>query len=113
MLDGNGVEVTNFCGWNPISADLVAMPSPHTVTVHQQLVANQGFLECRRHETIARARVGEDGKVDPEEEEVEDQRNNNETKNSGEEMFGDTFLCYALGVWSSVRNQTHTLSDFL
>ena len=72
MLDRNGVEIANFCRWNPISAELVAIPSPRTVTVHQQLVSNQGFLECRRHKSIARAGVGEDGKVDPEEKEVED-----------------------------------------
>jgi hypothetical protein len=36
--------------------------------------------------------VGEDSEVDPEEEEVEDQRNDNEAKNSGEEVLSDTFL---------------------
>jgi len=66
------------------------------VTVHQQLIANQGFLECRGHESVTRARVGEDGEVDPEEEEVEDQWNDNETNHSGEEMFGNTFLNSAL-----------------
>ena len=62
------------------------------MTVHQQFITNQGFLECGRHESIARTGVGEDGEVDPEKEEVEDQRNNDETSHSGEEMFGDTFL---------------------
>lgn len=40
--------------------------------------------------------MGEDSKVDPEEEEVEDQRNDDETNHPGEEVFGDTFLHYAL-----------------
>jgi hypothetical protein len=83
------------------------------VAVHQQFVANQGFLECGRHESITRTGVGKDGEVNPKEEEVEDQRNNNETNHSGEEVFGDTFLCYTSKKLLSVRDQTHTLSDFL
>ena len=63
------------------------------MTVHQQLITNQGFLECGRHESITRTGVGEDGEVDPEEEEVKDQRKNNETSNPGEEVFNDTLLC--------------------
>jgi hypothetical protein len=64
------------------------------MAVHQQLVANQGFLECGRHEPVTRTRVGEDGEVDPEEKEVENQRDKNETDHPSEEMFGDTFLRY-------------------
>ena len=41
--------------------------------------------------------MGEDGEVDPEEAEVEDQRNNNETNHSGEEVFDETFLSNASG----------------
>jgi len=57
--------------------------------------------------------VGEDGEVDPEEEEVEDQRNDDETNHSGEEVFDNTFLRYALEKWPFARNQARTLSDFL
>lgn len=38
--------------------------------------------------------MGEDGEVDPEEEEIEDQRDDNETNHSCEEVFGNAFLCY-------------------
>jgi len=62
------------------------------MAVHQQFITNQGFLECGGHESITRTGVGEDGEVDPEEEEVEDQRENNETSNPGEEVFDDTLL---------------------
>lgn len=57
--------------------------------------------------------MGEDGEVDPEEEEVEDQRNDDETNHSGEEVFDNTFLRYALEKWPFARNQARTLSDFL
>ena len=83
------------------------------MTIHQQFIANQGFLECGRHESITRTGVGEDGEVDPEEEEVKDQRNNNKPNHSGEEVFGDTFLRYESEKLLSARNRTHTLSDFL
>ena len=83
------------------------------MAVHQQFIADQSFLECGRHESITRTGVGEDGEVDPEEKEVEDQRNNNKTNHSGEEVFGDTFLRYASGKLLSVRDHIHTLSDFL
>ena len=62
------------------------------MAVHQQLVANQRLLERWRHEPITRAGVGEDGEMDPEEEKVEDQRNDNETDHSGKEVLGDSFL---------------------
>lgn len=62
------------------------------MTIHQQFIANQGFLECRGHEAIARSGTGEDGEVDPEEEEIEDQRNDNKADHTGEEVFGDAFL---------------------
>lgn len=75
------------------------------MTVHQQLVANQGFLECGRHEPVTRTGMGEDGKVDPEKEEVEDQRDNDETNHSSEEVFGDAFLHYALEMQLVVKNQ--------
>lgn len=68
------------------------METQRTVTIHQQFIANQGFLECRRHEGIARSGTGEDGEVDPEEEEVENQRNDNKADHTGEEVLGDTFL---------------------
>ena len=66
------------------------------MTIHQQLVANQGLLECGRHESVTRARVGEDGEMDPEEDEVEDEGDDDKTNHSGEEVFGDTFLRHAL-----------------
>ena len=66
------------------------------MTIHQQFIANQGLLECRRHEAISGSRVGEDGEVDPEEEEVEDQWNDNKADHTGEEVLGDTFLQYTL-----------------
>jgi hypothetical protein len=40
--------------------------------------------------------VGEDSEVDPEEEEVEEQRNENETNHPGEEVLRDAFLSRAL-----------------
>ena len=57
--------------------------------------------------------MGEDGEVNPEEEEIEDQRDDDETNHSSEEVFGDSFLCYALEKQLLVGNQMHTLSDFL
>ena len=64
----------------------------YTVTVHQQLISNQGFLERGGHESVTRAGVGEDGEVNPEEEEIKDKRNNNEADNPGDEVLSDTFL---------------------
>lgn len=69
------------------------------MTVHQQLVSDQGFLECGRHERVTRAGVGEDSEVDPEEDEVEDKRNDNEANHSGEEVLGNAFLHRLLEKW--------------
>jgi len=96
VLDRNGVKVTNLCRQEQINAAPNNIRTQHTVAIHQQFIANQGLLECRRHESVTCAGVGEDGEVDPEEEEVEDQRNDDETNHSGEEVFGNTFLRYAL-----------------
>ena len=65
------------------------------MTVHQQFIANQGFLKRGRHESVTAAGVSEDGEVDPEEDQVEDQRDDDEANNPSEEMFGNTFLSYA------------------
>lgn len=62
------------------------------MTVHQQLISNQGFLERGGHESVTRAGVGEDGEVNPEEEEIKDKRNNNEADHPGDEVLSDTFL---------------------
>ena len=50
--------------------------------------------------------------MDPEEEEVEDERDNGETDHSGKELFGDTFLYYTLEKRLLVGNQMDTLVDF-
>lgn len=57
--------------------------------------------------------MGKDSEVDPEEEEVEDQRNYNEANHSGEEVFGDTFLHCTLEKWLFAGKSARTLSDFL
>jgi hypothetical protein len=54
---------------------------------HQQLISGWGFPECGRHESVTHAGVGEDGEVDPEEEEVENQQNDNKPNHSGKEVF--------------------------
>ena len=46
--------------------------------------------------------MSEDGEVDPEEEEVEDQRNNDETNHPGEEVFGNAFLLVCQEEWPFV-----------
>lgn len=84
-----------------------------TVTVKQQFIANQGFLESRRHEAVSGTRMREDGKVDPEEEQVKDQRNNNKSNDSGEEVFGNSFLYDLVNTCHEMVNSIHTLSDFL
>ena len=56
--------------------------------------------------------MSEDGEVDPEEEEVKDQRNNDETNHPGEEVFGNAFLLMS-GRVAVCRNRALTLSDFL
>jgi hypothetical protein len=45
--------------WRWVEADI-------TDTVHKQLVPGQAFLELGAHETITSARVGKNGKMDPE-----------------------------------------------
>lgn len=44
------------------------------MTLQQHLVSTKSLLERRTHEGIARTRVGENTKVDREEEEVEENR---------------------------------------
>ena len=83
-----------------------------TVTIHQQFIADESSLECGSHKSVIFAGVGEDGEVDPEEEEVEDERDNDETDHPGKEVFGDTFLYYVLEKRLLVGNQMDTLSDF-
>ena len=113
MLDRDSVKVADFCGRNQSVPARKNIGTQHTVTIHQQFIANQGFLECGRHETVTSAGVGEDDEVNPEEEEVDNQRNDNETNHSREEVFGNTFLRCALEKWPFVRDWAHTLSDFL
>jgi hypothetical protein len=67
-------------------------PGALTIAVQQKLVTNQSFLEGRCHESVPSTRVCEDREVDPEEEEVKDERNDDEANYSRQEMFGDAFL---------------------
>ena len=57
--------------------------------------------------------MGKESEVDPEEEEIEDERNDDEANHSGEEVLGNTFLYRTSEEWRFVRKGAHTLSDFL
>lgn len=63
-----------------------------TNTVHQHLVSNQAFLEPGAHETIAGARVGKDGEMDPEKRQVNNDGYYNQPKSTSTEVAPEVFL---------------------
>jgi hypothetical protein len=60
--------------------------------LEQELIALQRFLECRAHEMVASPRMRQDLEVNPEKREIDERRQDDETKNTGEEVFYDMFL---------------------
>lgn len=71
VLDGDGVVVIN--GNRLLCHDVVA----------------ESLLEFRAHKVIARSRPRKNGKVDLEPEKVEQERNNDQTNNSGRKMLSE------------------------
>jgi hypothetical protein len=67
-----------------MSAEQTIVPANarHTLRIEQQLITLQGFLESRRHEGIAWSRVDENLEVDPEEDEVQDERKDDQSQRS-------------------------------
>lgn len=97
VFDSDGVEVSKLC-WTSqeISAFDKGRKQPRgafTFRVHQQFVTHQRFLERRAHKAIARARVAEDLEMDPEEREVDAERDDDQADHSGQEMFREPLLC--------------------
>ena len=80
VLDRDRVKVSDFCH-QPI-----ASIRKLTLRVEKQLVALESLLESGRHECISGSRVYEDFEVDPEEQEVEEEWDDNETNDSVCEM---------------------------
>ena len=63
-----------------------------TDTVHQHLVPSQAFLEPGAHETIAGARVGKNGEMDPEKRQVNNDGYHNQPKSTGTKVAPEMFL---------------------
>lgn len=74
----------NAC-WHWEEADL-------TNTVHKQLVSGQAFLELGAHETITSARVGKNGKMNPEKRKVENERYHDQPNCAGSKVAPKKFL---------------------
>jgi hypothetical protein len=60
--------------------------------VQEQLVALKRLLELSTHEGVSSTRVLEDLKVDPEERKVDDEGEDDETKDSREEVLRELLL---------------------
>lgn len=63
-----------------------------TLTVNQQLVTNERFLESGAHERITGARVDQDSEVDIKEREIYDEWNDNQANRPGRKMSPEMFL---------------------
>lgn len=63
-----------------------------TLRVEKQLVTHQSLLEGSTHEGISCSRVTEDLEVNPEEGEVDDEGEEDETDDACEEVLGESFL---------------------
>lgn len=63
-----------------------------TNTVHKQLVPSQAFLEPGAHESITSSRVGEYGKMDPEERQVDNERYRDQSNCTGSKVAPKEFL---------------------
>jgi hypothetical protein len=79
----SGINVNAWWRWE--EADL-------TDTVHQQLVPGQAFLELGAHETITSARVGKNGKMDPEKRKVNNEGYRDQSSYTGSEVAPEEFL---------------------
>lgn len=63
-----------------------------TLTVNQQLITNEGFLEGGAHERIAGARMGQDSEVDIKEREIYNEWNDNQADCPSGKMFPKVVL---------------------
>lgn len=71
--------------------------------LEQQFVALQRLLECRAHEMVACPRMRQDFEVNPEEREIDEEWQNNKTKNAREEVPRDMFLYRLLETYQALE----------
>jgi hypothetical protein len=62
------------------------------MAVQQQLVAQQGLLEGRAHESVTRSRMSEYREVNAKESEVNDEWPDDETSSAGSKVFVEDVL---------------------
>jgi hypothetical protein len=77
--------------------------------IEKQLVSLKSLLESGRHEGISRSRVDEDLEVDPEEEEVKEEWDNDESNDSVSEMPIKVGLS-SVGSFDARRVTHHSMS---
>ena len=63
-----------------------------TLTVEQKFISLQSLLERRAHKGVTRARIGQEGKMDVEDREVQEEGKYNERDSSCSEMSPKVFL---------------------
>lgn len=88
VLDRDRVKVSNFCH-QPI-----ASIRKLTLRIEKQFVALESLLESGRHECVSGSRVDENLEVDPEEQEVEEEWDDNETNDPVCEMSVEVGLAF-------------------
>lgn len=71
--------------------------------LEQELVALQRLLECRAHKMVARPRISQDFEVNPEEREIDEERQNNKTKNTCDEVPQDMLLYMLLKTYQTLE----------
>ena len=83
-----------------------------TNTVHKQLVPDQTLLELRAHETITSARVGKNGKMDPEKRKINNERYRDQSNCTGYKVAPKEFLeWHEIMICTRVKN-TLTMEGF-
>lgn len=100
VLDRQRVVVADLCAKEAGSSSVGTacavrrglLQRERTLGESRQRAVEESLLERRAHEVVAGARVGEDGKVDPEPEEVHGRGDEDEADDAGKEVTGDVVL---------------------
>lgn len=94
VLDREGVVIADLCGTSTRQPEISHRVRHGRLTLGQsgQRAILQSLLECRTHKVVAGARLGQDGKVHPEPEQVDHRGDQDEADGAGGEVAVELFL---------------------